>query len=271
MFPAKTDMATAIKIKGVPSGLRMSNERLTGTSLFLSLVFLLFFSRGVSAVTVPEKLVFDLTWTGVKAGTATLETVNDKGRTKIISTARSADWLSIFYTVDDRVESLLRDEQKASPVRLPENYRIRVREGRHRRDKELIFDHSNVQVMFIDHLSHHKQKTYKINEKTHDPLTSFYYVRTLKLEVGKSVYVDVFDSKKLWNVEVQVLRRERIKTELGEFDTLVIKPLMKSEGIFNRKGEVYIWLTDDKKRIPVKLESKVPIGSITATLVGGTF
>jgi hypothetical protein len=89
--------------------------------------------------------------------------------------------------------------------------------------------------------------------------------------VGKSVYVDVFDSRKLWNVEVQVLRRERIKTKLGEFDTLVIKPLMKSEGIFNRKGDVYIWLTDDKKRIPVKLESKVPIGSITATLTGGTF
>ena len=57
----------------------------------------------------------------------------------------------------------------------------------------------------------------------------------------------------------------------GEFDTVVIKPLMKSEGIFNKKGDVYIWLTDDKKRVPVKLESKVAIGSITATLAGGTF
>ncbi len=83
--------------------------------------------------------------------------------------------------------------------------------------------------------------------------------------------MDVFDSRKLWNVEVQVLRREKIKTKLGEFDTIVIKPLMKSEGIFNRKGDVYIWLTDDKKRVPVKLESKVAIGSITATLTGGTF
>jgi len=72
-------------------------------------------------------------------------------------------------------------------------------------------------------------------------------------------------------VEVQVLRREKVKTKLGEFDTVVIKPLMKSEGIFNRKGDVYIWLTDDKKRIPVKLESKVAIGSITATLVGGRY
>ena len=263
-------MAILRKRKGVSRGLRMSREKLTGTSLFLSLVFLLVFPRGGSAFTVPEKLIFDLTWTGVKAGTSTLETVNDKGRTKIISTARSADWVSIFYTVDDRVESLLRNEQTVSLICLPENYRIKVREGRHRRDKELIFDHANGRVTFINHLGD-EIKTYKIDEKTFDPLSSFYYVRSLKLEVGKSVYVDVFDSKKLWNVEVQVLRREKIKTKMGEFETLVIKPLMKSEGIFNKKGDVYIWLSDDKKRIPVKLESKVAIGSITATLAGGTF
>jgi hypothetical protein len=263
-------MAIARKRKSVPRGLRLSKEILRRTSLFLSIVFLLVVPRGVSAFTVPEKLVFDLTWTGLKAGTSTLETLNDKGRTRIISTARSADWVSLFYTVDDRVESLLRNEQTASSICLPENYRIRVREGRHRRDKELIFDHANSQVTFIDHLGDDR-KTYKIDGKTFDPLTSFYFVRTLKLEVGKSVYVDVFDSKKLWNVEVKVLRREKIKTKLGEFDTVVIKPLMKSEGIFNRKGDVYIWLTDDKKRLPVKLESKVAIGSITATLAGGTF
>ena len=263
-------MITIRKIKGVPLSLRINSERLRKRPLFLSLVFLLVFSQGVSAFAVPEKLLFDLTWAGLKAGTSTLETVNDKGRTKLISTARSADWVSLFYTVNDKVVSLLRNEQTASSIGLPENYRIKLREGRHRRDKELVFDHANGQVTFIDHLSGRK-KTYKIDPKTLDPLAGFYHVRTLKLEVGRSVYVDVFDSKKLWNVEVQVLRRERIKTKLGEFETVVIKPLLKSEGIFNRKGDVYIWLTDDNRRIPVKLESKIAVGSITATLVGGTF
>jgi len=263
-------MATMKRTKGVPRGLRISKDRLKSSCLFLCLVFLLVFSRSSSAFTGPEKLVFDLTWTGIKAGTSTLETVNDKGRTKIISTARSAKWVSLFYTVDDRVESLLRDEQTVSLIGLPENYRIKLREGRHRRDKELIFDHANSRVTFIDHISN-ERKIFKIGGTTFDPLTSFYYVRGLKLEVGKSVYVDVFDSKKLWNVEVQVLRREKVKTKLGEFDTVVIKPLMKSEGIFNRKGDVYIWLTDDKKRVPVKLVSKLAVGSITANLTGGTF
>jgi hypothetical protein len=47
----------------------------------------------------------------------------------------------------------------------------------------------------------------------------------------------------------------------------VIKPLMKSEGIFYRKGDIIIWLTDDMKRIPVMVQTKVKIGHITATLV----
>jgi len=263
-------MVTERNRRSAPRSLRKRTNGLRWTALLLQFVFLLYFPRNGSAFSIPERLVFDLTWTGVKAGTATIELVNDKGRTKIISTARSADWVSIFYTVDDRVQSLLGSPQKPMSIGLPENYRIRLREGRHRRDRELVFDHANRQVTFIDHLGTEK-KTYKIKEKTFDPLTSFYHIRTLKLDVGKSAYVDIFDSKKLWNVEVKVLRREKIQTKLGIFDTVVIKPLMKSEGIFNRKGDMYIWLTDDLKRIPVKMETKVAIGSITATLVGGTF
>lgn len=250
--------------------MRIKKNGLSWTALLLSFVFFLFFSRNAFAFNTPEKLVFDLTWSGVKAGTATIEILNDKGRAKIISTARSADWLSVFYTVDDRIESLLKNVRTDSFTGLPENYRVKLREGKHRRDKEVIFDHANRQVTFIDHLEK-ENKTYRIGENTLDPLASFYYIRTLKLPVGKSVYVDIFDSKKLWNVEVQVLRKEKIKTDLGVFETVVIKPLMKSEGIFNRKGAIYIWLTDDLKRIPVRMQTKVAVGSITATLVGGDY
>jgi len=68
-----------------------------------------------------------------------------------------------------------------------------------------------------------------------------------------------------------VLRKEKIKTSLGTFDTIVIKPLMQSEGIIDKKGEMFIWLTDDNRLLPVKMKTKVKIGSVTATLVGGSF
>ncbi len=238
--------------------------------LFLLILFFYFLAGDSIAFNIPEKLVFDLTWTGIKAGTATLEVVNDKDCIKIISTARSAKWVSVFYTVDDRAETVLVRTQSKAFVGKPRNYHLKIREGRHRRDKEVIFDHQNRTAVFIDHLDGDK-KNFDITESILDPLSSFFYVRTLKLEVGKSVFVDMFDSKKMWNVEVQVLRKEKIETAHGNLDTVVIKPLMKSEGIFNRKGDVIIWLTDDHKRIPVKMQTKVAVGSITATLVEGYY
>jgi hypothetical protein len=220
--------------------------------------------------TIPEKFVYDLTWTGIKAGTASLELINDGDKLKIISTAQSAKWVSVFYTVDDRVESTLFKNPADSFPWQPEKYRIRIREGRHRRDKEVVFDRKTNKATFKDYINNEK-KDFDLPVTVFDPISSFYYLRTLKLEEGKSVYVTVFDSKKVWNVEVQVLRKEIISLPIGTFNTIVVKPLMKSEGIFYRKGATLIWLTDDIKHIPVKLQAKVAVGSITATLVKGNY
>jgi hypothetical protein len=241
-----------------------------------TLYFILWFLISATSVayadpfTISEKFVYDLTWTGIKAGTASLELINDGDKLKIISTAQSANWVSVFYTVDDRVESTLFKIPAESFPWQPEKYRIRIREGRHRRDKEVIFDRKKNKATFKDYINNEK-KDFDLPVTVFDPISSFYYLRTLKLEEGKSVYVTVFDSKKLWNVEIQILRKETISLPTGTFNTIVVKPLMKSEGIFNRKGEILIWLTDDMKHIPVKLQTKVAVGSITATLVQGYY
>lgn len=239
------------------------------TAVFFALFYAVCGYSSATALTIPEKLVFDLTWTGIKAGTATQEIANDNGVIKIVSTARSADWISVFYPVDDRIESVL-DGGHASGLGFPKQYRMKIKEGKHRRDKEVIFDRGRKVALYIDHISGEK-KDFEINENTLDSLSCFYFVRSMPLEVGKSVFINIFDSKKLWTTEVQVLRKEKIKSALGTFDTIVVKPLLKSEGIFEKKGDMYIWLTDDKRRVPVKMKTKVRVGTITATLVGGNF
>jgi hypothetical protein len=253
------------------------NDRAGGfrDGFFLAACFVVTFllalsPSGADALNIPERLVYDLKWVGIKAGTATLEIVDEEDVIRIISTARSAKWLSVFYTVRDRIESKMARGRSKLFVGLPTNYRVKVREGRHRRDKEVIFDHGNLKAVYKDYRKG-TERQISIGSHTFDPLSSFYYIRTLNIEVGKSIYVDIFDSKKMWNVEVQVLRKEKIKTKLGEFNTIVIKPLMKSEGIFSRKGDMYIWLTDDAKRVPVMVKTKVKVGSITATLTGGNY
>lgn len=239
-------------------------------AFFLFLIFCLLPFTDTLSFTIPERLVYDLTWSGIKAGEAVLEIRDDGEHLLIVSTARSARFISAFYKVDDRVESrLIKGNQHLYPGQSL-NYRLKIREGRRRRDKEVIFDPVNSKARYIDYLGKEEQEM-DIPFPILDPLASFYHLRGLDLEVGRSVFVTIFDSKKVWNVEVKVLKKEKIEVPAGEFDTIVIKPLMKSEGIFYRKGEILIWLTNDAKRIPVKLQTKVKIGSIKANLAGGSY
>jgi hypothetical protein len=259
----------------------MKNHNLKFKNIFLiSFAFLIFVSEffvytpAAMPFNIPERLTYDLTWAGIKAGEAVLEVRDNGSHIQFISKATSAKWVSVFYHVEDIVVSTLK-KQKTEDITqktekdfmlIPENYRMKIKEGRHRRDKESIFDYAAKKVTYINYLDNEKT-IFDINDSTFDPLSCFYYVRRLPLEVGKSIFIDVFDSKKLYKVEIQVLKRESIDTPLGTFNAIVIKPIMKSEGIFYRKGDILIWLTDDEKRIPVLLKTKVAVGSVKAVLV----
>jgi len=217
---------------------------------------------------IPEKLVYDLTWIGLKAGTASLEIMKEKDTIKIISQAHSAQFISLFYKVEDRIESILSQGLSPSPVGQPIKYRVKIREGKHRRDKEVIFEQGK--ALYFDYRNNEKEE-FEVPCPIFDPVSGFYYFRTHELVVGEPVYITVFDNKKIWDVEVQVLRKEKVTIPAGTFDTIVVKPLLKSEGIFSRKGEVHIWLTDDEKHIPVQVTLKVKIGHVAATLVEGMY
>lgn len=220
--------------------------------------------------TIPERLEFDVSYTGITAGRAVQEIKTVANEIQIVSTAKSADWLKLFFPVNDRIESILFSGSSPGHIGVPRLYRERISEGWTRRQKDAVFDRQKLEVSSRDLIKKSESVT-AISSKTYDPLSSFIYFRSIPLKIGSSYFIDVFDGKKLWNTEVQVLRREEVVTPLGRFKTIVIKPIMKFEGIFSRTGDIYIWLTDDDRRIPVQMKSKVKIGSITATLVGGSY
>jgi len=233
--------------------------------LFLCILFSLALpfpsAERAHAFHVPERLEYQLLWNGIHAGTSTLSISHKDGLFKITSTAKSADFISLFYEVDDRAESICKNDSF-----IPVTYRLKLKEGKHRKDKEVQFMMNGTKkALYVDHL---KKETRELDlpERAMDPLASFYFLRTIPLEIGKSTYVKIFDSKKVWNVEVQVLRKEKINTWLGTYDTILIKPLMESEGIFMKKGDIYIWLSDDESRIPVMLKTQVSVGSVKAVL-----
>jgi len=221
--------------------------------------------QAVAEPKVPEKLVYELSWTGISVGTASQEITEDGTTRKIVSTARSNDWLSTFFPVEDRIESSY-DSNRAQFPGLARHYRLKTREGSRRRDREIFFEQERGVARYRDNLKGDKADI-PIPADTIDVYGSFYYIRYLPLEVGKSPTVNILDSKRQRRIAVRVLRKERIKTVLGEVNTIVIQPLVASEGVFEGKGTVHIWLTDDERRIPVRARTKVTVGSVTATLV----
>lgn len=237
---------------------------------FTVALFLTHLPATVGAFPIPERLEFELSYSGIPAGQAVQEIKQVDNEIQIVSTAKSADWLRFFFPVNDRIESYLTVDIPPLYIGYPRLYHERKHEGKTITNREARFDRQKLEVTTIDH----RKKTEKqqaITKQTYDALSSFFYFRTIPLQIGTSYFIDVFDCKRLWNTEVKVLRREELVLPLGRFKTIVIHPLLKYEGLFARTGDIFIWLTDDERRIPVQMKSKVIIGSITATLTGGSY
>ena len=236
----------------------------TAPYLLLPLYFLLFPIQ-LFAQQTRECLVYDLSWTGIDVGRATQEVSADGRTRRIVATFRSNAWLSLFLPVDDRIESSY-DAAGAPFPGMARTYRMRINEGHYRRDREIAFAPELGRAHYRDRLTGEEAEV-TIPPLTYDIYGSFYFVRHLPLEVGKSVYVNVLDGKEARRVEVQVLRREKVRTIFGRVATIVVRPLVAREGVFEVKKGVTIWLTNDSRRMPVRVETKVTVGSVTATLV----
>jgi Protein of unknown function (DUF3108) len=216
------------------------------------------------AFSFPERLEFNVYAFGIYAGKAVQEASLAGGRLQIVHTAVSADWMKWIYKVDDRIVSLVGTSPKDT-VGLPVKFTEKIYEGRPRYDKEVYFDFKTMKATVND-LKEKRTTIHDITTKTYDSLSSFYAVRNARLTIGQSIFIDVFDGKRLHSTEVQVLRKERLKVKAGEFNTLVVKPIMKTKGIFEKTGDVFIWLSDDDRRLPVKMSSAAKIGAVTAEL-----
>jgi len=94
----------------------------------------------------------------------------------------------------------------------------------------------------------------------------FFFVRTQELVVGETYEFGQYFRPDRNPVVIRVIGRERVKVPAGEFDTIVLQPVIKTKGIFSEKGEARIWLTDDAARVMVKMQAKVSFGTLTMSL-----
>ena len=65
---------------------------------------------------------------------------------------------------------------------------------------------------------------------------------------------------------IKVLRKERIEVPAGQFDAIVVQPVIKTSGIFSENGHAEIWLSDDENRIMLQMKSGLSFGSLNLYL-----
>lgn len=208
---------------------------------------------------VGEKFTFDINYGFINAGTATMEVANlieynDRPCYRIESRANSNSFFSTFYPVDDRIESVI-DAVGMFSWRFEKN----LREGNYRADRMYEFDPYKQLVFY-------QKDTIETPPAMQDALSVLYYVRTQKLKVGQTIFLDNFTDGKLYPLEVRILEEETITVEAGTFDCLVLEPLTQSVGLFKNEGSLKVWVTNDRLKMPVLMKSKILVGSISAEL-----
>lgn len=92
-----------------------------------------------------------------------------------------------------------------------------------------------------------------------DDVSFLYFVRSLPLEVGKTYTFNRYFQKDGNPVTLRVLRREVVETPAGRFNTIVVEPIIKTDGLFGEGGEALVYFTDDNRRLLVQMTSKVPV------------
>lgn len=208
---------------------------------------------------VGERLEFDINYGFINAGTASLEVArlieyNSRPAYQILSRAQSNSFFSSLFRVDDRAESIM-DAIGMFSWRFEKN----IREGNYRSDREYAFNQR-------ENFTVYKGDTIEVEPFVQDALSVMYYTRAQDLEVGKSILVPNFIDGRKFLLEVKVLKEERITVPAGTFDCLVVEPISTSVGLFKHEGELKVWLTNDRLKMPVLMKSKVVVGSISAEL-----
>ncbi len=222
---------------------------------------------GIHAFHPGETLTYDISWSNIlTAGTATMKVEAERlpdGREalKFVVTGRTSGLVNKFYPVNDTVQSIF------DPLLMQSlSYELRESFGKKKRLRVMSFDPSTKTV--VSKLNEDPPETLATPDQVQDALSSFYYLRTMKdFLIGKTHIIDVIDSGKNWSVEIYSLGREKVVTPAGEFAAIKIKTRPTYKGVFMNKGEVFIWLTDDSRKIPVLMKSTLAVGSFVFTLM----
>lgn len=221
---------------------------------------------------IGEKVTMEVSYFGVTAGEMHLEVrpfvqVNGRKSYHFVGTALSTSVFAMFYAVDDWFETFVDYE-----TLVPSSYALHVKESKQLRETRCLFDWSKNLAVFWDKKIDAENKVeerkfeWPIPEFSQNIFTAAYYLRNFQLRPGKKIAFTVAHEKENLSVTGEVLRREVLSTPMGDLNTLVLRPKIELHGVFKPVGEILFWVTDDDRKFLVRIESKIKIGTVVASV-----
>jgi hypothetical protein len=127
-------------------------------------------------------------------------------------------------------------------------------------ERNLTFDFFPSEMMW--RVLEREQKGPLATDQPLDDISFMYWVRTIPLEVGKTYTFNRYFKADGNPVIVKVVRRETIKVPAGTYQTIVLKPTIKTKGVFSEGGEAELYFSDDSRRMLIMLSTKLSFGTI---------
>lgn len=219
-------------------------------------------AQNKNAFTIGEELVYRIHYGIIDAGTATLSvkgssSFNSRSTYHVVGVAETNQTFDMFFKMRDRYESYI-DVQTLSPLFFYRN----VDEDGYKFIETSTFNINDLNVSC-------KGKTFATVPNTQDMFSIFYYIRSLDLgsaQIGNVFDVSYFMTDKMYNMKVVLVGRETIKTDLGKFKCLKFNPMVEKGRVFKSEEDVIIWVTDDSRHIPIRIQANLIVGSIKCDL-----
>jgi hypothetical protein len=206
---------------------------------------------------VGERLLYAMTILGVAAGEVSLTAVRDEseGRPaiRLEMTIATNEGISKFFLVRDRLTSWADPETLASLC-----FHKHTVEGGREREETITFDST-------ERVARRGEKVIPITLPAFDSLSSVYVVRTLALDSGAPVELNVV-AKDAFHLRVEVQGRETVSTPAGTFRTVRVEPKSPGENLIGKGKNLVLWLTDDDRRLPVQIKSRLAVGTLVGKL-----
>ncbi len=208
---------------------------------------------------VGERLEYDVKFGKLRVGTGSMEVadVQDVRGRSAWHTIFQVRGGTFFYRVNDQNESWI-DRHTGNSLRFKQD----LNEGR--RDVERHFEIYPERAQFVE-----RGEADSVQTSVKNPLDDgsfLYFLRTIPLAVGETYTFERYFRPDRNPVTIRVLRKERIEVPAGEFDAIVVQPVIKTRGIFSENGHAEVWLSDDENRIMLQMKSGLSFGSLNLYL-----